>query len=62
MPLYEYQCRDCSTQFECLAKYSESLGIPQPCPDCKSLSTEKKLASGSFRFDGGSPTGSRPGV
>ncbi|HMC10411.1 MAG TPA: zinc ribbon domain-containing protein [Pirellulaceae bacterium] len=40
MPLYEYACRDCSSEFELLVRSSE-----QPrCPECDSPKLEKLLS------------------
>ena len=40
MPLYEYTCRDCSSEFELLVRGSE-----QPrCPECESSKLEKLLS------------------
>ncbi len=58
MPLYQYKCSSCEKSRELLLPMLHNL---PKCPDCNS-SLEKEVASGSFRFDGGSPTGSRPGV
>jgi putative FmdB family regulatory protein len=41
MPLYEYSCRDCDSQFELLVRGSE-----QPhCPECESDQLEKLLSA-----------------
>lgn len=60
MPFYLYQCSTCSNEFEELRKVHEDTSHA-PCPSC-GAEAEKKLATGSFKFKGGSPTGSRPGV
>jgi putative FmdB family regulatory protein len=41
MPLYEYHCRDCTTQFELLVRGQE---IPH-CPRCDSDRLEKQLSA-----------------
>ena len=41
MPLYEYSCRDCKSQFELLVRGSEQ---PQ-CPECDSDRLEKLLSA-----------------
>lgn len=40
MPLYEYSCRDCDSQFELLIRGSDQ---PQ-CPACESSRLEKLLS------------------
>ena len=41
MPLYEYSCRDCESQFELLVRGSE-----QPhCPECESDRLERLLSA-----------------
>ena len=41
MPLYEYSCRDCESQFELLVRGSE-----QPhCPECESERLERLLSA-----------------
>lgn len=32
MPIYEYKCDDCSTQFELRCGFGEE---PEPCPKCE---------------------------
>jgi putative FmdB family regulatory protein len=41
MPLYEYSCRDCATEFETLV-FSEA--EPVECPKCDGKRIEKKLS------------------
>ena len=41
MPLFEYSCNACTTQFEVLVRASET---PQ-CPSCQSTSLERKLST-----------------
>ncbi len=43
MPLYEYQCQDCGTQFEKMLRFSEADQNP-PCPSCQGEHTRKKLS------------------
>lgn len=40
MPLYEYNCHDCSSEFELLVRGDEK---PR-CPECDSLKLEKLLS------------------
>lgn len=40
MPIYEYRCSDCSTDFELLVRSSTKV----ECPHCHSASLEKKLS------------------
>jgi len=41
MPLYEYSCKDCSTEFETLVFSSEE---KVECPKCESESVEKQMS------------------
>jgi putative FmdB family regulatory protein len=43
MPLYEYRCKDCGTEFEKRLSFSEADQLP-PCPECASAHTQKKLS------------------
>ena len=40
MPLFEYACKSCSTQFEALVRASET---PE-CPSCHGTALERKLS------------------
>lgn len=40
MPIYEYACRDCGSEFEALVRAST---IPE-CPQCRSTELAKKLS------------------
>lgn len=40
MPIYEYACKDCNTQFETLVR---SDTVPE-CPSCHSVQLEKLLS------------------
>ncbi len=47
MPIYEYKCQDCGTDFEEIVSVSAERN-PQ-CPSCHSTKTEKKISIfGSF--------------
>ncbi len=40
MPLYEYQCADCSDTFEARRPFSQA-NVSVPCPRCESTQTRK---------------------
>ncbi len=44
MPLYEYRCKECGTEFEKQLRFSEADQLPA-CPKCNSPHTRKKLSS-----------------
>jgi putative FmdB family regulatory protein len=44
MPLYEYRCKDCGTEFEKQLRFSEADQLPA-CPNCNSTQTRKKISS-----------------
>jgi putative FmdB family regulatory protein len=52
MPIYEYRCPKCGTEFERLLKHSER-DNPQPCPKCDEKQTEKQISRTSFMLKGG---------
>ncbi len=43
MPLYEYRCKDCGSEFEKMIRFTEANQLPA-CPKCESLNTQKKLS------------------
>jgi putative FmdB family regulatory protein len=43
MPIYEYQCHDCGTEFEKMVRFAEA-GQDQTCPSCQSQNTKKKIS------------------
>ncbi len=43
MPLYEYECSDCQTEFESLRTMSRA-DAPIACPRCGSVSTHRKIS------------------
>ena len=50
MPIYEYECKQCSRRFEHLQKSSDApLEI---CPSCKTESLTKLVSSASFQLKG----------
>ena len=59
MPLYEYACQTCETQFEVLVRASES---PE-CPACHGTALERKFSVFAARAGGseGAPTMGAPG-
>jgi putative FmdB family regulatory protein len=44
MPLYEFRCKECGTEFEKQLRFSEADQIPT-CPNCNSTQTRKKISS-----------------
>jgi putative FmdB family regulatory protein len=47
MPIFEYECKKCSHNFEVLVV---SAGDPAPkCPECQSTDVAKLISSGSMR-------------
>lgn len=40
MPIYEYSCKDCGSEFETLVRASST----PDCPNCQSIDLEKKLS------------------
>lgn len=44
MPLYEYRCTKCGTEFELIRRFSDSGTLPA-CPECASPQTQKKLST-----------------
>ena len=51
MPIYEYQCQNCSKELEVLQKISED--PLQECPDCGEPALKKKISAAAFRLKGG---------
>ncbi len=41
MPIYEYQCEECATQFETLVRHHETPN----CPQCHSEKLQKKISA-----------------
>ena len=55
MPIYEYQCKDCGSQFEKLMGFSDPNVNSPECPDCESRNTKKRLSTiASFYASGSS--------
>jgi len=55
MPIYEYQCNECGSEFEKMVRFSEA-DRSQSCPTCQSQDTRKKISV--FASHGSSPGGS----
>ncbi len=51
MPLFEYSCKACTSQFEVLVRASET---PE-CPSCHSTELEKKLSTFAAHTAGAAP-------
>ncbi len=48
MPLYEYVCKACNTEFEALVRSQD----PAPaCPSCKSADLERQVTAASMASD-----------
>jgi len=45
MPLFDFSCRACGTQFESLVRSASYGDPPTTCPACKSQDLERLLAS-----------------
>jgi putative FmdB family regulatory protein len=44
MPIYEYRCRKCATEFELMRPVAQ-FDAPAPCPACRSRATTRKLST-----------------
>ena len=51
MPLYDYQCKSCSHEFEALQAMNEA--PLEECPECDEPELRKKVAAPAFTFKGG---------
>jgi putative FmdB family regulatory protein len=68
MPLYEYECKECGSEFEKMVRFSEA-NQSQVCPTCQSQDTRKKIStiasrgisSAGISVSSGSSCGSRGG-
>lgn len=45
MPLFDFVCTTCGTQFEQLIRSSSQTAQAVICPACKSIETQKKLST-----------------
>ena len=61
MPIYEYHCSDCSTDFEKLIRFSDPHQNSPECPGCQSENTSKKLSVISAFSTSGSTASSSTG-
>jgi putative FmdB family regulatory protein len=50
MPIYEYKCPKCDSEFECLVLGS---GDDISCPDCNGKNVERLMSACSFKSAGG---------
>ncbi len=50
MPIYEYQCDDCSHKFETLQKISDE--PLKDCPECGEAALRKLVSAAAFRLSG----------
>ena len=50
MPLFEYSCQDCSSEFELLVGHRET----PVCPKCQSKKLEKLMSAAAGRVSSGS--------
>jgi putative FmdB family regulatory protein len=49
MPLYEFECRDCSHQFEVFASFSQKeKGLKPSCPKCTSQNVSQLFSGIGF--------------
>ncbi|MBI5235261.1 MAG: zinc ribbon domain-containing protein [Deltaproteobacteria bacterium] len=51
MPIYEYQCVDCSHAFETMQKFSDE--PIKVCPKCSGKNVSKLISQSSFTLKGG---------
>jgi putative FmdB family regulatory protein len=49
MPIYEYRCRKCNHEFECLVLRSDD---PISCPECEADKVERMMSACSFKSSG----------
>ncbi len=50
MPIYEYRCKSCKTEFERLVFAGDKPEIQ--CPECKGNDVQKKMSAASFMTGG----------
>ena len=51
MPIYEYQCQDCTHELEILQKLSDDPATD--CPSCGKPALKKQISAAGFRLKGG---------
>ena len=44
MPIFEYHCNECTTEFEVLQRVSDA-DIPPKCPSCGALDPTKRFSA-----------------
>ena len=49
MPIYEYKCMECNSEFECLVIGSKD---EVTCPDCQGDKVERMMSACSFKSSG----------
>ena len=52
MPIFEFICKECGKEFECLVLKSSDTG-GRKCPECSSAKLEEKVSSFASVSDGG---------
>lgn len=52
MPIYEYQCRECSKKFEIAGSFESLLSNHPVCPNCRSKKVKKIFSVPFIRFNG----------
>ena len=50
MPIYEFECLNCSERFDRLQKLSDP--DPDACPNCGAIGVRRRLTAPSFRLSG----------
>lgn len=55
MPMYEFTCRQCATEFEELCSSSEADDGTVECPECGAKKSEKRVST--FASTGGESAG-----
>ena len=48
MPIFEYACKGCGTQFEALVRTNDPVPV---CPSCQSAELEKLISSPAIKSD-----------
>ena len=50
MPIYEYQCQSCDTEFETFVRKRNA--EPEACPECEAEEIERLISNTSFKLKG----------
>lgn len=45
MPIFEYHCSKCATEFEVLERISDTNNKPPKCPSCGAQDTKKRFSA-----------------